>query len=284
MKREEAILLGITAIWGSTFPVMKVSLNYSEPMTFLVYRFGIASLLMLLIFRRRTLRWSTFWRGFVLGVTLFLGHGFQIVGLKYTTPSNSAFITSLYVVFTPFVAYFILGERIRRRDVESLLLALLGLYLISGASLKFNYGDLLTVLCAVSFAFQIVLVERFGENDYLSLSFWQIFWNFILSTLYITITGELTLWRNSVPWLGALYTGAFATVLAFTLQIKYQKYIKAYRAALIYSTEPIFGHIASLLVFGKPLSPEGYLGALLILGAIWREIRNEQHQLPPEHF
>jgi len=284
MKREEAILLGITAIWGSTFPIMKVSLGYSEPMTFLVYRFGIASLLMLLLFGGRVLRRDTFWRGFVLGVTLFLGHGFQIVGLKYTTPSNSAFITSLYVVFTPFVAYFLLGEKVGRRDIESLLLALLGLYLISNASLELNYGDLLTVLCAVSFAFQIVLVEKFRENDYLSLSFWQIFWNFALSFLYVILTGELALWRNPVPWLGALYTGAFATVLAFTLQVKYQKYIKAYRAALIYSTEPIFGHIASLLFFREFLSPRGYLGALLILGAIWREIRNEGHQLPPEHF
>ncbi len=94
---------------GSTFPAMKVSLDYLPPILFLAYRFGVASLLMLLLFRSRILRRETLREGFLLGLTLFFGHGFQIVGLKYTTASNSAFITSLYVVFTPFIAYLLLG-------------------------------------------------------------------------------------------------------------------------------------------------------------------------------
>ncbi|WP_456450769.1 EamA family transporter, partial [Palaeococcus sp. (in: euryarchaeotes)] len=96
MKRAELILLGITAIWGFTFPAMKVSLSYMSPILFLAYRFGIASSLMLLIFRRRVLKKEAFLEGALLGITLFFGHGFQIVGLKYTSASNSAFITSLY--------------------------------------------------------------------------------------------------------------------------------------------------------------------------------------------
>ncbi|MCD6188958.1 MAG: DMT family transporter [Thermococcus sp.] len=275
MNRAETILLGITAIWGFTFPAMKVSLGYIPPILFLAYRFGIASLFMLLIFRRRALAKETFFEGFILGATLFFGHGFQIVGLKYTSASNSAFITSLYVVFTPFIAYFILGDRVRRRDGLSLGVAIIGLYLISGASLSFNYGDLLTILCAVSFAFQIVLVQKFGEKDYISLAFWQIFWNFVFSTVYALIFEEFVLPVEIAPWIGVLYTGVFATVIAFTLQVKYQKETKAHKAALIYSAEPIFGHISAFLTIGEVLSLRGYLGALLILTAIWNEIRNE---------
>ncbi|HHI00630.1 MAG TPA: DMT family transporter [Thermococcus litoralis] len=275
MNRAETILLGITAIWGFTFPAMKVSLGYIPPILFLAYRFGIASLSMLLIFRRRALAKETFFEGFILGATLFFGHGFQIVGLKYTSASNSAFITSLYVVFTPFIAYFILGDRVRRRDGLSLGVAIIGLYLISGASLSFNYGDLLTILCAVSFAFQIVLVQKFGEKDYISLAFWQIFWNFVFSTVYALIFEEFVLPVEIAPWIGVLYTGVFATVIAFTLQVKYQKETKAHKAALIYSAEPIFGHISAFLTIGEVLSLRGYLGALLILTAIWNEIRNE---------
>ncbi|HID01398.1 MAG TPA: EamA family transporter, partial [Piscirickettsiaceae bacterium] len=138
MKKAEMVLLGITAIWGFTFPAMKVSLDYISPILFLAYRFGIASLLMLLIYRNKVLRRDTFKEGFILGTTLFFGHGFQIIGLKYTTASNSAFITSLYVVFTPFVAYLILREKIKPGNFVSLIIAVMGLYLISGASLRFN--------------------------------------------------------------------------------------------------------------------------------------------------
>ncbi|EHR77464.1 permease [Thermococcus litoralis DSM 5473] len=277
MKRAELILLGITVIWGFTFPAMKVSLAYLSPVLFLAYRFGIASLLMLLIFRKKAIKSETFFEGFILGTTLFFGHGFQIVGLKYTSASNSAFITSLYVVFTPFIAYFLLGDKLRVRDFLSLSVAIAGLYLISGASLSFNYGDLLTVLCAISFAFQIVLVQKFGERDYLSLAFWQIFWNFVFSTIYALIFEGFVLPIGITPWLGIIYTGVFATVIAFTLQVKYQKETKAHKAALIYSAEPIFGHISAFLTIGEVLSLRGYLGALLILTAIWNEIRNESH-------
>ncbi|HIH73529.1 MAG: Drug/metabolite transporter (DMT) permease [Thermococcales archaeon 44_46] len=277
MKRAELILLGITVIWGFTFPAMKVSLAYIPPVLFLAYRFGMASLLMLLIFRKKAIKSETFFEGFILGTTLFFGHGFQIVGLKYTSASNSAFITSLYVVFTPFIAYFLLGDKLKVRDFLSLSVAIAGLYLISGASLNFNYGDLLTVLCAISFAFQIVLVQKFGEKDYLSLAFWQIFWNFVFSTIYALIFEGFVLPIGITPWLGILYTGVFATVIAFTLQVKYQKETKAHKAALIYSAEPIFGHISAFLTIGEVLSLRGYLGALLILTAIWNEIRNESH-------
>ncbi|ASJ08330.1 permease [Thermococcus siculi] len=275
MNRSEAILLGITAIWGFTFPAMKVSLDYMPPILFLAYRFGIAALLMLLLFRSKVLKRETFKEGFVLGLTLFFGHGFQIVGLEYTTASNSAFITSLYVVFTPFIAYFLLGDRLKPRDALSLAVALAGLYLISGASLNFNYGDMLTVLCALSFAFQIVLVQRFGEKDYLSLAFWQIAWNFVFSLAFALLFEPFVFPVEPLPWAGILYTSVFATVVAFTLQVKHQRNTNAHKAALIYSSEPIFGHIAAFLTIHEILSPKGYLGALLIMLGIWNEVRKD---------
>jgi drug/metabolite transporter (DMT)-like permease len=273
MKKAELALLGVTVFWGFTFPAMKVSLDYLPPILFLAYRFGLAFLIMLFLFGRRVLKRETFKEGFILGLTLFFGHGFQIVGLKYTTASNSAFITSLYVVFTPFIAYFLIGERVTRRDLTSLILAVIGLYLISGAGTSINYGDFLTLLCALSFAFQIVLVHKFGEKDYLSLNFWQLFWNFVLSLLFALFFEEPVFPRDIVPWLGILYTAVFATVIAFTVQLKYQRYTTAQRAALIYSSEPVFGSLAAYLTLGETLSLRGYLGATLIMSGILNEVR-----------
>ena len=273
MNRSELILLGITAIWGFTFPAMKVSLNYLPPILFLAYRFGIASLIMLLLFRSKALKKETLREGFLLGITLFFGHGFQIVGLEYTTASNSAFITSLYVVFTPFIAYPLLGERVKLRDGLSLAIALTGLYLISGASTSINYGDLLTALCALSFAFQIVLVQRFGEKDYLSLTFWQIFWNFVFSLTFALAFEPRVFPRELPPWLGLLYTTLFGTVIAFTLQVKYQKHTTAYKAALIYSMEPVFGSLSAFLVLDERFTKRALAGAFLIMAGVWNEIR-----------
>ena len=273
MNRSELVLLIVTAMWGFTFPAMKVSLDYTPPILFLVYRFGIASLLMVIIFRSRVLKRETLREGFLLGLTLFFGHGFQIVGLKYTTASNSAFITSLYVVFTPFIAYLLLGERIKARDLLSLGIALTGLYLISGANSKVGYGDFLTALCAVSFAFQIVLVQRFGENDYLSLAFWQIFWNFLLSLIFALLFEPKVFPREVLPWLGLIYTAVFGTVIAFTLQVKYQRHTTAYKAALIYSMEPIFGSLSAFMLLGERFTRRALAGAFLILAGVWNEIR-----------
>ncbi|WP_297073547.1 DMT family transporter [Thermococcus sp.] len=273
MNRSELVLLAITAMWGLTFPAMKVSLDYIPPILFLAYRFGIASLLMLTIFRSRVLRRETLYEGFLLGLTLFFGHGFQIVGLKYTTASNSAFITSLYVVFTPFIAYFLLGERIKARDILSLGIALTGLYLISGAGRTVSYGDFLTALCAVSFAFQIVLVQKFGEKDYLSLAFWQIFWNFLFSLVFALLFEPKVFPREILPWLGLIYTAIFGTVIAFTLQVKYQKHTTAYKAALIYSMEPIFGSLSAFILLGERFTKRALAGAFLIMAGVWNEIR-----------
>ncbi|NJF25415.1 DMT family transporter [Thermococcus sp. Bubb.Bath] len=273
MKRAELILLSITAIWGSTFPVMKVSLNGVSPVLLLAYRFGIASAVMLLLFGRRALKRDTLKAGFLLGITLFLGNAFQIVGLEYTTPTNSGFITALYVVFTPFIAYFLLGDEIRRDDVMSLLLVIPGLYLISGATLHIDYGDALTVLCAISFAFQIVLVHKYSGLDYLSLSFWQIFWNFVFSTVYSVLFEGLEIPKGTTTWFGIIYLAIFATVLTFTLQVKYQGETRAQRAAMIYSAEPLFSYFTSFLFLGEVLNMKGNLGGLLILAGIWNEVR-----------
>ncbi|MBP1911639.1 DMT family transporter [Thermococcus stetteri] len=275
MKKAELALLGVTVFWGFTFPAMKVSLDYFPPILFLTYRFALASLLLLLIFGRKVLKRETFKEGFILGLTLFFGHGFQIVGLKYTTVSNSAFITSLYVVFTPFIAYFMLGEKVTRRDLNSLALAVIGLYLISGAGTSINYGDFLTLLCAVSFAFQIVLVHKFGEKDYLSLNFWQLFWNFVFSAVFALAFEEPVSPKEILPWAGVVYTAVFATVIAFTVQLKYQRYTTAQRAALIYSSEPVFGSLAAYLTLGETLSLRGYLGAALIMSGILNEVRKK---------
>jgi len=254
-------------------PTNENQLKLHPPITFLSYRFGLAVLLMLLTFKTSLFKGTkTILPGLVLGLTLFLGQGLQTIGLKYTTSSNSAFITSLYVVFTPFIGCLLLKEKVEIKSLISLSLALIGLYLISEIdlnSMRVNFGDFLTLLCAIAFAFQIVLVQKYSrEFDHTSLAFYQILWAFIFYLAYSLLLGEIKLPRNYSPWVGILYTSVFATVVGFLIQVKYQKRTKVQRAAIIYSAEPIFGHLTSLLLLGEVLSVRGYLGAFIILLAI----------------
>ena len=284
-RKAELMLILLTFIWGWTFPLMKISLNYIPPITFLTYRFGLAVLLMLLAFKTSLFKETkTILPGLVLGLTLFLGQGLQTIGLKYTTSSNSAFITSLFIVFTPFIGCLLIKEKIEIKSLISLSLALIGLYLISEIdlnSMQINFGDFLTLLCAITFAFQIVLVQKYSrEFDHTALAFYQILWAFIFYLAYSLLLGEIKLPKNYLPWVGILYTSVFATVLGFLIQVKYQKKTKVQRAAIIYSAEPIFGHLTSLLLLGEVLSVRGYLGAFVILLAIlWQELQGKKVKL-----
>ncbi len=273
VSRGEVALLAVAFIWGTSFPMMKVSVAKVPPILFMTYRFGVATLIMLVFYRKAVLRCDTLLRGFLLAITLASGNGLQIVGLKYTTAADSAFITSLYVVFTPFLAYLFMRRGVGLRDVASLGTAMMGLYLISGATLNMNYGNLLTALCAVSFAFQIVLIQLYRGYDYLSLSFWQILWSSIFFLLYDFAMGHGLSNMSGKAWLAVVYLGLFATFLAFTLQVRYQRETEAHKAALIYSMEAVFATLLSFVFLGERFTPVEYLGAFLIVVSVWNALR-----------
>ena len=129
-------LLGVSLIWGGTFPLIKVALEDSSPLGFLSLRFLIGALILASVFRKELASVSrdTLQAGFLIGFFVFVGYVTQTVGLKYTTASKSGLITGLYVVFTPILAYAMLKATLPRRLVLSVLLALTGLFLLFGLS------------------------------------------------------------------------------------------------------------------------------------------------------
>ncbi|NIO38190.1 EamA family transporter, partial [Candidatus Bathyarchaeota archaeon] len=148
---SDLMLLGVSMIWGGTFPLIKVSLQDTSPYVFLSLRFLMATLILAAVFRKELTSTSmqALEAGFLIGIFIFIGYLTQTVGLKYTTASKSGFITGLYVVFTPILAYPILRTALPRKRILAVLLASTGLFLLSEIdpiSLRMNYGDFLTVL------------------------------------------------------------------------------------------------------------------------------------------
>ncbi|MGD8505156.1 MAG: DMT family transporter [Candidatus Bathyarchaeota archaeon] len=270
----DVTLLGVSLIWGGTFPLIKVVLQETSPYVFLSLRFVIATLILIVIFRKEvaSTRKEVLRAGFLIGVFIFIGYMTQTVGLKYTTASKSGFITGLYVVFTPVLSYMILRTTLPRKRILAVLMALTGLFLLSEIDpigLNMNYGDFLTLVCAIAYAFSVVLIDKYTKEFSPSvLATVQAFTTCIFSMLAWAVLEPLILPTSRITWVAILITAVFATTIAFLAQNYAQKYTTATKAAIIFTAEPIFALIFSFATLGETLSQNGIIGAVLIIAGM----------------
>lgn len=278
------MLLGVALIWGWTFVLVKESVSEVGTFTFLFYRFALAFFVLLTLFgpRLRRVEPRIWLKGALIGVALFGGYWFQTWGLEYTSATKSGFITGLSVVLVPVLGATLLRDRIGWPAWTGALLSALGLSLIvfgtAGHIRELNVGDLLTLLCAISFALQILLVSHFTRpGNYVPILVAQIGVVMLLSGVGFVTTEEITWPRSLTFWKGTLITAILATSLAFWLQNRFQPHSTAARTAIIFSAEPVFAAVFGYLLLGERLRGVQWLGALFILGAMlisqWPTIR-----------
>jgi drug/metabolite transporter (DMT)-like permease len=274
-NRAEAALVANTIIWGATFVLVKEALAGVSTLLFLALRFSLASLALLVLFRRswsntRAVR-QALAGGALTGVFLFAGYFLQTLGLRLTTAPKSAFLTGLSSVMVPLLALCVYRNRPRVAELAGLLVATCGMALMTievplGAV---NRGDALTFFCAVAFAAHIVALGHFsGEVSFELMSIVQIGTAAVLSlALCGWVETPVVHWRPQVIW-AVLITGILATALAFTVMAWAQRYTTSTRTALIYMLEPVFAWITSYLLVGEGLSRRAAAGAALILGGV----------------
>ncbi len=269
---EIAIIFG-TMIWGATFMWVKEGISYLDPIYFIGLRFLLATIVLLLIFpSKRKINKEEFKIGALIGLTLFFAYVAQTIGLKYTTISNNAFITGLFVVFTPFVSFLFKEERLSFVTIFGTLIAALGLYFLSFSEsgiTSVNIGDFLTLICAILFAFQIVLVGRYTKiYDPVKLLIVQIFTVSILSLSISFIMGTYTFSIKYGAIKSIALNAVLGTALAYYIQNKFQNKMSNTKAGLIFSLEPVFAGIFAYIFRGEVLSTGELLGAGLIFFAI----------------
>lgn len=269
MSERAAYVALITAalLFGTTFVIVKDAVESFPPLAFVGWRFVIgASVLMLLAFPRNRSIWRD---GSIAGAWLLAGFAFQTAGLVTTGASNSALITGLYVVFTPF-----LGALWRRRSpsswvVISSVVALIGMALLTVTEdFTVGAGDLLTLMCAVGFAGHIVYLSVSAHRHPVI--------PFTAVQLAVTGLGGLLLSAlfEGLPipsdreWPSLVLTGVGVSALAFLLQVWAQTRVGADRAAIVLTAEPVFGVLAAAVLIGERLTISGWIGAALIMVAI----------------
>ncbi len=280
----EGALVLAALFYGVTFPLVKDALDDITPFAYLVGRFGIA-LLVIAPIAVRAARGTDdvtqlLWVGTIAGVILFSGYATQTVGLQYTSPSTSAFITGLYVVFTP-VVEGLAFRRLPGRPVWcGIALASLGLYLLTGATLHFGKGELLTLACAVLFACHIVYLGAYARRlSTAAFTALQLGMVALLSIPPMAAQGIGTLTAFAV--FAIVFTGIACSAIALPLQLWGQARIPPSRAALILLAEPVFAGIAGYLT-GERLGAVRVLGAVIILaGILFSEIGSSRRVVAP---
>ena len=277
--RAELALAFCSLLWGSTFVVVKNSLEHSSVFVFLAVRFSLAGLCMAIL-RPAVLRDSPreeLFAGIRLGFFMFGGYAFQTAGLRYTTASNSAFITGSSVVLVPLILAFFWGKRATLWVYFGTLAAAAGLYFLTVPATgvaHLNRGDVLTFFATASYAVHIILVgEHTKEHSAAALSVLQVLACAVMS--WLTAFGAAAIhWQpmrfesSGVLWLGVVVCAVFATAAAFSLQLWAQQYTTPSHAAILFTLEPVFAVGTSYVVLGERLGLRALLGAFLVLAGI----------------
>ncbi|QIB27369.1 DMT family transporter [Caloranaerobacter azorensis] len=268
LKADLALLL-VTIVWGFTFVTTKNALKDISTYNFLAIRFFVAFIASSLIFFKnmKNLNKRTLFLGSIIGIVLFAGYAFQTVGLTYTTASKSGFITGFCVVLVPIFSAIILKRTPNMPTVIGVLLAMLGLgFMTLNSNLSLNIGDFYTLICAVAFAFQIILVGKYTiEVDPIALAITQIGIVGILSLIFSLSIEDFIIPKSTDVWIAIFITGILATSVAYIVQNTVQKFTSPTHAALIYTAEPIFSAIFAYIFLHEVMTARAILGSILIL-------------------
>jgi drug/metabolite transporter (DMT)-like permease len=271
------LLLLSGAIWGAGFVAQSTAMGEVGPLWFTGMKFALAALVVapLAFFEARkattSLPKNSIRNFMIIGLALFCGAVTQQIGLLTTSVTNSGFLTGLYVVFVPLLTVIFLRRTPHWIIWPAAAMALLGIFLLSGGSLAgLNGGDLLTIVCAVFWAIQLMLVGIFAGSTGrpMLLSFVQFATCAILSSTIgaamepITLTGI----NNALPEI--LYAGILSSGVAFTCQVVAQRYTTAPQAAIFLSSEALFAALFGMLLLGETISPLGYVGCGIIFAAM----------------
>jgi drug/metabolite transporter (DMT)-like permease len=288
------LLLAVVLVWGSTFALVKAALGHTTPLVFNLVRMSLAFAVLAAVNARslRGLSRVDVAFGAAAGIFLGIGYQFQTAGLVFTTASKSAFLTGLVVVFVPLLSAIpgVARPGSARPTLDTYagaLLAFAGLVLLttppgSGSAMLsgMHMGEWLSLLCAVAFAAHLLTIARaapkvgFSLKAARRLGTLQI--GFAALTMLVTLPlgGAMRFEPAPVLWLALAVTAVLATAAAFTIQSWAQQHLPASHTALIFTLEPVFAWLTSLVFFGERLGPRAMLGAGLILaGILFAELR-----------
>lgn len=276
-RMANMVLLLISALWGSGFVVTRMALDANVPVGFTNFARGlIFSMLVLLFFHQKIFRMTSndFKIGLIAGVLNFGGYIAQTVGVKYTTPSNNAFLSATYVVIIPFMAWLAYKKPLKIKSFISIAFCLWGMAILTGIMSKgfvINAGDGYSLVCAFFYAGSITYISYGArETDSTIVAFMLATIQAIggLGYFFIIDGGQL----SDVNWQAAilplLYMGVMCSFVAQTLQVIAQRHTSATTAGLIMMLEGLFGTFFSVAFGFESFTFSMVVGGIVIMLAL----------------
>lgn len=271
-------LLITAIIWGSGFIASQYAIDSNiSTSLILLFRFTIASIALLLIFFKsiKTINKGELLLGVITGVLLYWAFYFQTIGLKYTTPSNNAFITAVYVILVPFITWIAFKKKPQLKFFFLTFSTFIGVAILTYSpdnGISFNKGDAFTLVCAFLFALHISFLDVSSKRvAVIKLTFLQMATAAILSLLTFGFVDHFSIANANLSqgFLSLIYLGLFSTMLCFFIQTFAQKYTSSTKAALFLSSESLFGSLFSVLLKIEPFTINMLIGGFFILFSIF---------------
>ena len=266
------LLVLLTAVWGSTFFLIRDLVETVPPTDFLAVRFSIAAVLMLVIFwpHVRRLRRHEWVVGLGLGAVYGLAQLLQTIGLAHTDASVSGFITGTYVVLTPVFSALLLGERLPPSTWGAVGLATVGLGVLSlRGGLSFGLGETLTLACAAVYALHIIGLGRWSTPSHATgLAAVQMI-AIAVVCVGSALPGGIVLPSGTGQWTAVLYMATAAGVLALWVQTWAQARMTATRAAIVMTLEPVFAAFFAVAAGQESPTWRMVVGGVLVLTAMY---------------
>ena len=270
-------LLAVAAAWGAAFVVMKPAIERQSVNSFLATRFVVAVVVMILLRPSvlRKINKEMLLKGSLAGLFLGTGYIFQTLGLARTGAAITGFVTGLYVVLTPLIAAVFLKEKIKAFTWFCVVLATIGLALLSLRGWSVGIGEALVFVSAIAFAAHIVTLSKW------SLGFDAYALTIVQLSICALLTGVISIGQgyekptDSGVWGVVIFTAVIATAVAFIVQTWSQAHMSSTKVAVILTMEVVFAALFAVAFGGESLTLQVSIGGAMVLLAMYLIVTKE---------
>ena len=266
-------LFGTAFIWGTSFVVLKSTLDSMGVFWVLALRFTISASLMAVFAGKKLKQMSkpVVKASILMGLCLGVAYIVQTFGLKYTTPGKNAFLTTTYCVLVPFLSWAIYKKKPQLSHVVAGILCIsgIGFVSLSGSDGGINIGDVLTLICGIFYALQIIIMDRYlTEGDAMDVSVMQFAAGAVLCWVFALIFENRPTVVPSSAWFSILYLSVMCTGVCFYLQAWGMQYTSATTSAVIMCFEAVFGALTSIIFYHEQITVKLLCGFALIFFSV----------------
>ena len=289
--KADLMLLLVTFCWGISYVFTKLCLEHMSPMMLLAYRFLIGFVVVAVIFHKNLLRLNrvTLKYALLCAISLFVTYGSVTYGQLYTSSTKASFLCALTTILTPIIAYFLLKQKQEKRLVIAVVVCFIGIALMTlGDGFRVNMdelkGDVLCIVCAVTYAVNLLTVEKGVRTDGVDAAALGVMQLLFVGGLNLGLAAwnhELVFPKDTAVWGMVLVLSLLCTALALVVQPLAQRHTTASHVGVIYALEPVFAAIAAMLILNEFLTFQNYVGAALMLISIfimeidWSKIKKQ---------